>query len=317
LHNIDNIRDKDIRIGDHVLIHKAGDIIPEVIRSLPEKRDGSERVFNMPEICPACGSPVTRKVGEAAHRCDNKACPSRQRETLIHFVSRDAMNIDGLGPSVLWQLQEAGLVRDAGDLYYLHEKKQELLGLERMGKRSAEKLLQAIEDSKERGMGPLLFALGIHNIGTKAGKVLAKEFGSLEKLSQATTADLLKLPDFGGIMADSIVEFFHDEEKLALLAKLRQAGVRLAEPEPTEAAEEAGSAELSGKTVVVTGTLTRWDRKGIEALIENLGGKATSSVSKNTSFVVYGEKAGSKLDKAQSLGVPTYTEDEFAEMLGL
>ncbi|MDR1070139.1 MAG: NAD-dependent DNA ligase LigA [Gracilibacteraceae bacterium] len=308
LHNLDNIRAKDIRIGDHVVIHKAGDIIPEVLRSLPDKRGGAETVFEMPEECPACGGQVTRKAGEAAHRCENPACPSRQREALIHFVSRDAMNIDGLGPAVLWQLQAEGLARDAGDLYTLEEEK--LTGLERMGKKSAQNLLRAIEESKQRGLGPLLFALGIRNVGVKAAKTLAASYGSLERLRRATAEELQSLPDVGGIMAQSITDFFRDEQQLELIAKLERAGVLT-----TENAAAPRGELLAGQTAVVTGTLTRWKRQEAEALIEMNGGKTASSVSKNTSFVLCGENAGSKLDKARALGVPVYTEEEFAAMI--
>ncbi|MDR1962084.1 MAG: NAD-dependent DNA ligase LigA [Gracilibacteraceae bacterium] len=308
LHNLDNIRAKDIRIGDHVMIHKAGDIIPEVLRSLPEKRDGTEKVFEMPETCPTCGGAVTRKENEAAHRCENADCPSRQREAVIHFVSREAMNIDGLGPAVVWQLVGEGLVRDAGDLYTLRE--EQLSGLERMGKKSAQNLIRAIAESKTRGLGPLLFALGIRNVGVKAGKTLAAHFGSLDRLRLATEEELQNLPDIGGIMARSITDFFRDERQTELIAKLERAGVLMSE----ENSAPRGTL-FAGQTAVVTGTLTRWKRPEAEALIEANGGKTSSSVSKNTSFVVCGEGAGSKLDKAKSLGVPVYSEEEFAAML--
>jgi DNA ligase (NAD+) len=308
LHNLDNIRAKDIRVGDHVVIHKAGDVIPEVLRSVPEKRDGTETVFLMPEICPACGGPVTRKENEAAHRCGNVDCPSRQREALIHFVSRDAMNIAGLGPAVLWQLQTEGLVRDAGDLYSLEEER--LAGLERLGAKSARNLLDAVEESKKRGLGPLLFALGIRNVGIKAAKTLAAHYGSLESLRRAGAEELQNLPDIGAIMAEGITDFFRDERQLDLIARLERAGVLMAE----EKAAPAGTL-FAGRTVVVTGTLTRWSRQEAEALIEAHGGKTASAVSKNTSFVLYGDKAGSKLEKARTLGIPLYGEDEFAALL--
>jgi DNA ligase (NAD+) len=308
LHNLDNIRAKDIRIGDHVIVHKAGDIIPEVLRSVPEKRAGTETGFVMPEICPACGGQVKRRENEAAYRCENLRCPSRQREALIHFVSRDAMNIDGLGPAALWQLQVKELVRDAGDLYNLEEEK--LSRLERMGRKSARNLLRAIEKSKKRGLGPLLFALGIRNVGAKAAKSLAAHYGSLERLRQATAEDLQNLPDIGGVMARGITDFFRDEQQMDLIKRLERAGVSMTE----ENTASIGTL-FAGRTVVITGTMIRWKRQELEALITAHGGKTASAVSKNTSFVVFGGGGGSKADKANTLGVPVYTEEEFAAML--
>jgi len=307
LHNLDNIRDKDIRIGDHVLIHKAGDVIPEIIKSLPEKRTGSEKIFQMPAACPSCGSPVYRLEGEAAHRCQNISCPSRQREAIIHFVSRDAMNIDGLGPAVISQLLDNRLIEDAADLYYLEYPK--LIALERLGDKSARNLLNSIEASKQRGLAPLIFALGIRHVGVKVGKVLANRYGSLEALLQATEEELQEIGDIGATMAKSIVNFFRDKANLAFLDKLQKAGVRMT------ADRTVTSQVLAGKSIVVTGTLQSWDRREIEQLIEQLGGKSSSSVSKKTSFVVYGESAGSKLTKAKELGIPIYNEEEFKDFL--
>ncbi len=304
LHNLDNIRQKDIRLGDHVLIHKAGDIIPEVIKSLPEKRKGTEKVFEMPENCPECQSPVIREEGEVAHRCTSITCPARQREAVIHFVSRDAMNIDGLGPAVIQQLLDGGLIKDAGDLYYLEF--EELLKLERMGQKSAENLLQAVEASKERGLAPLIFALGIHHVGAKAGKILAQRYGAMESLAQATVEELQEVPDIGPTMAQSIVQFFRQESTLAFIEKLSKAGVKMT------AQLSVKPQIFSGQSIVVTGSLVRWDRKQIEGIIEGYGGKAASSVSKKTAFLIAGEKAGSKLTKAKELGIPVLTEDEFA-----
>lgn len=307
LHNIDNIRDKDIRIGDHVLLHKAGDVIPEVVRSLPEKRTGAEHIFEMPEYCPDCQSPVIREEGEAAHRCTSISCPAQQREAIIHFVSRDAMNIDGLGPAVIVQLLDAKLIQDASDLYTL--KFEDLVELERMGKKSAENLLQAIEESKGRGLAQLLFALGIRHAGAKAGKILAQQFRSMEALEQAKLEELQSIPDIGPTMAQSILRFFQQESSQRFLAKLREAGVKMT-------AEESSRPQIfAGKSIVVTGSLEHYDRQGIESLIEAHGGKAASSVSKKTAFVVAGEKAGSKLAKAKELSVPVLSEDEFAKLL--
>lgn len=307
LHNIDNIRDKDIRIGDHVLLQKAGDVIPEVVRSLPEKRTGEEKVFDMPELCPECQSPVIREEGEAAHRCTSISCPAQQREQIIHFVSRDAMNIDGLGPAVIYQLLEANLIKDAADLYSLNF--EDLVKLERMGKKSAENLLQAIEESKERGLAPLIFALGIRHVGEKAGKILAQQFRNMEALEQAQLEDLQSIPDIGPTMAQSILQFFRQESTERFLQKLLEAGVKMT-------AEESSHPQIfAGKSIVVTGSLEKWDRQEIESLIEAHGGKAASSVSKKTAFVVAGEKAGSKLTKAKELGIPVLSEEEFAELL--
>lgn len=307
LHNLDNIREKDIRIGDHVLIHKAGDVIPEVIRVLPEKRGGEERLFEMPELCPECQSPVLREEGEAAYRCQSISCPAQQREGIIHFVSRDAMAIDGLGPAVIQQLLEAGLIKDAADLYTLSL--EDLLPLERMGQKSAENLLKAIAASKERGLAPLIFALGIRHTGVKAGKILAQTFGSMEKLQEATFEELQAIPDIGPGMAESLVQFFKLESTGHFLTKLREAQVNMT------AGTSAKPQTLAGKSIVVTGSLQRWERREIETLIEEHGGKAASSVSKKTAFVVAGEKAGSKLAKAQDLGIPVLTEEEFEAML--
>jgi DNA ligase (NAD+) len=307
LHNLDNIREKDIRIGDQVLLHKAGDVIPEIIKSLPEKRTGQEKIFAMPAACPSCGSPVYRLEGEAAHRCLNIACPSRQREAIIHFVSRDAMNIEGLGPAVVNQLLENKLIADAADLYFLEYDK--LVALERLGEKSAQNLLQAIAASKERGLAPLIFALGIRHVGVKVGKVLANRYGTMDALRKAGRDELQAIGDIGEIMAASIVSFFEDQANLDFLAKLQQAGVRMS------ADHTVTSQVLAGKSIVVTGTLQTWDRRQIEQLIEQLGGKSSASVSKKTSLVVYGENPGSKLVKARELGVPALNEDEFKDFL--
>lgn len=306
LHNQDIIREKDVRIGDHVLIHKAGDIIPEVVRVLKEKRSGLEREFVMPEHCPACGSKVVRPEGEVAVRCPNRFCPAQNREAINHFVSREAMNIEGLGPAVVNQLLEAGLIRDAADLYNLRE--EDLLPLERMGKKSAQNLLQAIAASKERGLGPLLFALGIRHVGAKAAKTLARHFGSMEKLAAATQEELQQIPEVGPKMAEAIVQFFADEHNRNLLNKLKAAGVKMEEDADPVTVDNL---PLAGQTVVITGTLSRMGRKEAEALVEQLGGKASSSVSKKTSFVVAGENPGSKLEKARALGIPVLSEEEF------
>ncbi|UWG96056.1 NAD-dependent DNA ligase LigA [Dehalobacter sp. DCM] len=309
LHNLDNIRDKDIRIGDHVMIHKAGDVIPEVIKSLPEKRSGSEIIFHMPADCPSCGSPVYRLEGEAAHRCLNISCPSRQREAVIHFVSRDAMNIEGLGPAVVSQLLDAGLINDASDLYYLQY--EDLVKLERMGDKSARNLLNSIETSKGRGLAPLIFALGIRHVGVKVGKVLAGRYGSMEALENTTVEELVAIGDIGEIMARSIVSFFSDQANLEFIGRLKTAGVMMS------ATRAVVSQELAGKSIVVTGSFKTWERREIEDVIELYGGKSASSVSKKTSLVLVGENPGSKLNKARELGIPIYSEEEFKKLIGL
>lgn len=307
LHNLDFIREKDICIRDHVLLHKAGDVIPEVVKVLTEKRTGQEQCFQMPEACPECGGLVVREEGEAAHRCTGISCPAQQREAIIHFVSRNAMNIDGLGPAVVQQLLAAGLIHDAADLYGL--KSEDLVPLERMGSKSAENLLAAIEASKERGLGPLLFALGIHHVGEKAGKILAQRYGTIEALASSTLAELQEIADIGPVMAASILSFFAQDGTRDFIGRLRAAGVRMS-------AEISVKPQLfTGKSIVVTGTLSLWDRQEIETLIEERGGKAAGSVSKKTAFVVAGEKAGSKLAKAHELGIPVLSEEEFAELL--
>lgn len=307
LHNLDNIREKDIRIGDHVLLQKAGDVIPEVVRVLPEKRTSEERLFEMPDLCPECQSPVAQDEGEVAYRCQSITCPARQREGIIHFVSRDAMAIDGLGPAVIQQLLDAELIKDAADLYSLTF--DELKPMERMGKKSAENLLQAIQESKERGLAPLIFALGIRHTGEKAGKILAQKFGSMDKLLSATMEELQAISDVGPAMAESMVQFFSLESTERFLIKLRNSGVSMT-------AEKSSNPQIfAGKSIVVTGSLERMERREIETFIEEYGGKVASSVSKKTSFVVAGEKAGSKLAKAQGLGVPILTEEEFERLL--
>ncbi|MDN5292861.1 MAG: ligase [Eubacteriales bacterium] len=309
LHNEDIIRQKDIRIGDTVIIHKAGDVIPEVVEVVKEKRTGAEKEFHMPSRCPACGSEVVRMEGEVAWRCINSSCPAQLQEKIIHFVSRDAMNIEGLGPKLVVQLMRAGLVKDAADLYYLRY--EDLVRLERMGPKSARNLLQAIERSKNASLGQLIFALGIRHVGAKAGKVLATAFRSMDRLMTASEEELMAIPEVGPKMAASIVAFFAREENRRLIERLRQAGVRMTEEETA-----AGDQPLAGKTFVLTGTLSSLTRREAGELIEKLGGKVTNSVSKNTDYVVVGENPGSKYDKALALGITLLTEEEFLAMVG-
>ncbi len=306
LHNRDFIREKGVLIGDTVVIQKAGDIIPEVVRAVESKRTGEEKEFRMPDFCPACGAPVFSDEGEAAVRCVNTECPAQRLRHIIHFASRDAMDIDGLGPAVVEQLLEGGFISDAADLYSLDA--QKIAEIERMGKKSAENLINAIEKTKENDLSRLLFALGIRHVGQKAGKVLSVQFKTLDAVLSASEDDLKKIHDVGDAVATSIKRWWNMESSREFVEKLRLAGVNM------ESKIEIGSA-FEGKTFVLTGALTKFTRSEAEEKIEALGGKASSSVSKKTSFVVAGENAGSKLTKAQSLGVPVITEDEFLEML--
>ena len=309
LHNEDFIRDKDVRIGDTVIIHKAGEVIPEVVAVVAEKRTGTEQAFIMPPACPECGQPVVRKPGEAAHRCVNPACPAMAREGLIHFVSRDAMDIDGLGPSIIESLLNAKLLNDAADLYSLTI--DELAKLERLGDKSAANLVQAIDASREAGLARLLFALGIRFVGAKVAGILAKAYGKMETITEASLEDLVQIPDIGPRIAESVVGYFADPEHLALIDKLRQAGVLMEEKQAADLPPQI----FAGKTFVLTGALSTLSRDEASAEIEKRGGKAASSVSRKTDFVVAGAEAGSKLTKARELGVTVLTEQEFLAML--
>lgn len=310
LHNEDNVRDKDIRIGDVVLLHKAGDVIPEIIKSLPDRRDGSEQIFVMPHTCPECGSPARRVDGEAAWRCTNEMCPARNREAIYHFVSRGAMDIDGLGPQLLNQLLAAGKIADAADLFYLTA--EDLLPLPRMGAKSVENVLAAIDAARTRPLSALLTALGIPFVGSKASKLLAENFTDLAAIGAATREDLLKVPAIGEIIADSVVGWFNKAENLALLEKLAVGGVKPGVVQKPTAVD----GPFTGKTVVLTGTLPTLTRDEAKAMLEAAGAKVTGSVSKKTDYVLAGEAAGSKLAKAEELGISVISEDEMREMLG-
>ena len=307
LHNQDYITEKDIRIGDTVLVQKAGEIIPEVVRVVKEKRLSDSVPYHLPDHCPVCGAPVARDVDGAAIRCTGAECPAQLLRNLTHFASRDAMDIEGLGPAVVEALVNAGLVKAPGDLYHLQA--EEVAQLERMGKKSAENLLAAIERSKENDLSRLLFAFGIRQVGQKAAKVLAVRFGNLDALRAATVEELTAVDDIGEITARSLVDWLHSPQAEHLIATLKEAGVNM-----TSAVQIAGD-KLAGKTFVLTGTLQRFSRSEAGERIEALGGKVSSSVSKKTSYVVAGEEAGSKLTKAQSLGIPVLTEEEFLTLL--
>ncbi|SHJ99079.1 NAD-dependent DNA ligase LigA [Paramaledivibacter caminithermalis] len=312
LHNQDFINVKDIRIGDSVIIHKAGDVIPEVVRVISEKRKGNEKKYILPDKCPECGENTVRLEGEAAVRCINIACPAQLRRGIIHFVSRDAMNIDGLGEALVTMLLEKKFIKDPGDLYYLKDRAEELANLERMGKKSVQNLLDAIEKSKENDLGRLVNALGIRLVGTKAAKLLAHSFGDMDKLAKANEEELTEIDEIGPKMAESIVAFFKDEENNKVIEKLKVAGVNMkSNKKPVDNVEM----KLEGMTFVLTGTLESYSRKEAKEIIEALGGKVTGSVSKKTSYVLAGENPGSKLDKANSLGVKVITEEEFKQLI--
>lgn len=307
LHNQDFITEKDIRIGDTVLVQKAGEIIPEIVSVLKEKRPEGTVPYHLPDHCPVCGAPVARDEDGAHIRCTGAECPAQRLRHIVHFASRDAMDIEGLGPAVVESLVGAGLVKGPGDLYRLHADDVETL--ERMGKKSAENLMAAIEKSKSAGLGRLLFAFGIRQVGQKAGKVLAARFGTLDALMAATEDELTAVPDIGGITAQSLLNWFKSEQSQHLIQTLREAGVSF------ESTEAPVGDRLAGKTFVLTGTLPNLERKEAAALIEAQGGKVSGSVSKKTSYVVAGEAAGSKLKKANELGIQVLTEDELLKML--
>ena len=307
LHNRDFIRELDVRIGDTVLVRKAGEIIPEVVRVVKEKRPVNTVAYEMPQVCPVCGAPVYEDPDEAAIRCTGAECPAQLLRNLMHFASRDAMDIDGCGEAVLQALIEAGLVRSAADLYYLSE--DDILTLDRKKEKSAQNLIQSIEISKSRDLSHLLFAFGIRHVGQKAGKILSNYFGTLDALLEAPIEEMTGIRDIGATTAESIAAWREQEQSKHLIARLRAAGVNFT------GEKTAKSDLLSGKTIVATGSLTLFTRKEINDLIESLGGKAAGSVSKKTSYVVAGENAGSKLKKAQELGIPVLTEAEFKTMV--
>lgn len=307
LHNIDFITEKDIRIGDTVILQKAGDIIPEVVSVCKDMRTGKEMPYQFPKYCPSCGEPVYRDADEAATRCTNSACPAQIERNIEHFASRDAMNIEGMGPAVVKSLISAGLVKDISDLYSL--KTEEVEPLERMGKKSAEKLILSIENSKSRGLDKLIYALGIRNIGEKAAKSLASHFEDIENLFSATKEELVSIEDFGEITADDVINFFSHSQTKELVEKLKSAGVK------TRYEKEKKGDIFGGLTFVLTGTLPTLSRSEASKIIESYGGKCVSSVSKNTDFVLAGDAAGSKLTKAEALGIKIIDEDGLMKMI--
>ena len=309
LHNQDLIDGRDIRIGDWVRIRKAGDVIPEVIGVLEEKRTGTETPFHLPDHCPVCLSTTFKFVGEVAIRCSNPNCPAIQQEKINHFVSKNAMNIDGLGPAIVELLLTKGLIQDVADLYQLRG--EELVSLERMGERSTTNLLTSIEASKNQGLARVLFGLGIRHVGAKAAKVIAQYYGDMAGIFGGTIEEIQNLPDIGPKIAQSLVEWLKEEYNQKLIEKLKNAKVRLTEDQK----EMISETNISGKTFVLTGTLPTLKRSEAAQMIEERGGKVSGSVSKKTDYLVAGEEAGSKLEKARELNVSILNEVEFIELL--
>lgn len=314
LHNEDYIEDKDIRIGDFVIIQKAGDIIPEVVRVQKGKRTGDEKEFIMPKFCPVCGGHAIRLEGEAAVRCTGNACPAQLRRLIIHFVSRNAMDIMGLGPAIVDQLLTKDLIGDSGDLYYL--KYDQLIDLERMGDKSVNNLLKAIEESKGRELERLIFGFGIRLVGARAAHLIAEKFKHLDRIIEAREEDFLEIDEIGDKIAQSLTAFFDEEQNLKLVEKLRRAGVNFSQKSNTSIfGGDAPDHQWDGKTFVLTGTLEGYTRNEAKKLIEERGGRVTGSVSKKTDYVLAGESPGSKLDKARELGVSIIDEEEFISKL--
>lgn len=309
LHNEDELRRKDVRIGDAVVVQRAGDVIPEVVKVVKSKRTGSEREFVMPDRCPVCGSKVERPAGEAVHRCTNISCPAQIKENLAHFASRGAMDIEGLGYKFLEQMVDKGLIEDQADLYFL--KKEDLMKMERMGDKLAQNLLDAIDGSRRPSLTNLIYALGIRNVGYHLAEVLADHFGSIDNLAAQKDEDLVEVREIGPIVAESIHRFFHNPRNLQVLDKLKKGGVVFPEKK-----KEAKETPLSGKTFVLTGGLESFTRDEARKKIQEMGGRVTSSVSKKTDFVVVGRDPGSKYDEALRLGIRTLDEGEFKGMIG-
>ena len=304
LHNEDRIREFSLALGDTIIVRKAGDVIPEVVGV---KTHSGNEIFRFPEKCPSCGAPVFRDAGEAAHRCTNPECPAQVLRLIIHFCSRDAMDIEGLGEAILEIFSEKGMIRDVADIYSLRA--EDIAGLEGLGEKSAKNILDAIEKSKKNDLSKLLFALGISHIGEKAAKLLSVHFGTLEKITEASKEEILEIEGFGGIMADAVTEYFSLPQTKRLIERLKAAGLN------TKNLTEVKDERFKGMTFVLTGALSLYTRDEASAIIEQFGGKTSSSVSKKTSIVLAGEDAGSKLRKATELGIKVINEEEFAEMI--
>ena len=308
LHNEDFVKEKDLRVGDHVIIQKAGDVIPEVVKVVKEKRTGNEKVFEMPKVCPVCGAPVVREEGEAVARCIGIECSAKILRNIVHFASKPGMNIDGLGYSIIQQLIDKGYIKNISDIYYLKE--EEIASLKKNGKKFANNLINAIEISKKNSLDKLICALGIRHIGNKAAKTIAKSFKNMDNLMNASIEELSKINDVGEISAKSIYEFFKQEQSIDLINKLKNAGVNMSMID-----EENSDNRFENMVFVLTGSLENYTRDEASKIIEKFGGKTSSSVSKKTTYVLAGDEAGSKLTKAQNLGVKVITEKEFDDMI--
>ena len=309
LHNLDYIIEKDIKIGDSVIIQKAGDIIPEVVEVVKEERTGGEFPFKMPEFCPECGARVIREENEAAFRCTGNFCPAQRLRNLIHYVSKNAMNIDGLGASILAQMIDCDMIKSIEDIYKL--KPEEIAKMDKLGDKSANNLINAINNSKSNPLYRLIFALGIRHIGEKAAKILAKKYKTLDALMNASLEELTQINDIGETMAKSITDYFSDEKNIKLIDELKMLGINTKDEDDNSIDER-----FLNKTFVLTGSLSSFTRNEASEIIEKYGGKTSSSVSAKTDYVLAGEEAGSKLTKAQALGVKIITEDEFKIMIG-
>ena len=308
LHNEDFIREKGLKIGDRVIIQKAGDVIPEVVQALPEKRTGEEKEFEMPTTCPVCGGQVIRVPGQAVTKCIGIECPARNLRNIVHFASKEGMNIEGLGEKVIKQLYDKGLIHNIADIYAL--KKEDIASLKKDGKKFAENLINSINESKKNSLDKLITALGIEQVGVKSAKILAKSFKTIDGLAKANFGTLTFIDEIGVITANSVRDFFMQDQTKDLIKKLKKAGVNTKQTEDGE-----NDNRFLEKTFVLTGTLEKYTRKEAEEIIEKFGGKVSGSVSKKTSYVLAGEEAGSKLTKAQSIGVPVITEAEFEKMI--
>ena len=308
LHNEDYCLAKDIRIGDTISIRKAGDVIPEVVRVLKERRTGQERRFEMISNCPICHTKIVRNPLEADYYCPNKQCPARKIENIIHFASREAMNIDGMGEAVIEDLYNEGFITSILDIYNIENYQDELANLEGYGSKKINNLQLAIEKSKKNSLEKLLFGLGIRNVGAKMAKILASHFKNIDSLRKATYEELIDLPDVGNIIAQSVIAYFKEEENIQIINGLKEIGVNM---DYINDFKIVNNKEFEGKTFVLTGTLTSVTREKASALIESLGGKVSSSVSAKTSCVIVGSDPGSKYEKAKELNIPIWNEEEF------
>jgi len=309
LHNEDEVKRKDVRINDTVLVQKAGDVIPEVVKVIKEKRTGNEVEFEMPDHCPVCGEKVYREEGEAVTRCTNISCPAQRRESILHFVSRDAMDIEGVGPALVDQLLENDLIVNFADLYYL--KKEHLMDLERMAEKSSQNVVDAIEESKDRELNRLIYALGIRYIGSNSARILTNHYSSIDELKKSSQKELLEIDEIGPVMAESIVNYFKSEHNLQVIEKLKEVGVRMEK----EKEEENTKQHLEGKSFVFTGSLDSYTRKDASKLVRKYGGNVKSSVSSRTSYLVVGDNPGSKYEQAQDLDVEILDEDQFEQLI--